>query len=180
LIRQLHSDHSEISNLISASEITRSQIPRPTYSLQSRHVQACKMDTNTQSTLVLLLYAFVTINAIRYWRRVPYGSEVGSFTWITHRGPLLSYAPSFMALTAQPSCRIPAEHPPLLRHALCHIPYIRGEWIFAFFAVASVRVWASALSEVWLHWRRKPRAEPPFDEEAKQEDHTSSVEKDGL
>lgn len=92
------------------------------------------MDTTTQSTLVLLLYAFVALNAIRYWRRVPYGSGVGSFTWITHRGPLLSYASGFMALTAQPSCRIPTEHPPPLRHALCHIPYIPVEWIFAFLA----------------------------------------------
>jgi predicted neutral ceramidase superfamily lipid hydrolase len=47
------------------------------------------MNNSTQSTFVLLLYSFVVFNSIRYWRRVPYGGEVGCFVWITHRGPLL-------------------------------------------------------------------------------------------
>lgn len=77
------------------------------------------MNNSTQSTLVLLLYTFVVFNGIRYWRRVPYGSGVGSFVWITHRGPLLSYAPGLMALTTNCSCQITAAD-----HALCHIPYV--------------------------------------------------------
>ena len=120
-----------------------------------------KMDLNTKSTSILLLYAFVVFNAIRYWRRIPYGSEVGSFTWITHRGTLLVYVLGFMALTAQPSCKITTEGSPPLRHALCHLPYIPGELIFALHAVVTVKMWASAISEVVLHWRRRSHTEPP-------------------
>jgi hypothetical protein len=124
------------------------------------------MNNSTQSTLVLLLYTFVVFNGIGYWRCVPYGSGVGSFVWITHRGPLLSYAPGFMALTAHRSCHTTAGEFP--RHALCHIPYVGREWTFAFLAVVSAALWTAALSEVWLHWRST--VELPSGEE-KEEDN---------
>jgi hypothetical protein len=124
------------------------------------------MNKGTQSTLVFLLYSFVVFNSIRYWRRVPYGSEVGCFVWITRRGSLLSYAPGFMTLTAHRSCQTTAGEFP--RHALCHIPYVGREWTFAFLAVVSAALWTAALSEVWLHWRSTVEL---LSGEEKEEDH---------
>lgn len=109
------------------------------------------MNISLQSTLVLLLLSFLTFNGIRYWRRVPCGGKVGSFTWITHRGILLSYIPGFAVLTTQHSCQVPLEGSP--RHALCHIPFLVQEWTFVLLAIAAVLLWTSALSEVLLFWR---------------------------
>jgi hypothetical protein len=99
------------------------------------------MDPSTQSTLGLLVYAFITFSGIRHWRRVPFGDGVGSFIWITHRGPLLCHAPGLTVLTAHRDCQL-------------GFPYSGFEWTSAFLAVASVTLWTSALSEVVLHcWR---------------------------
>lgn len=124
------------------------------------------MTTSTQSTLVLLLFSFVALNGIRYWRRVPYGSNVGSFTWITHRGILLYYMPGFAALTTQHSCQVPSEGSP--RHALCQIPFLGREWTFALFTAAAVFLWISTMSEVLLYWRSDVKARCS---EGKHEDH---------
>jgi hypothetical protein len=99
------------------------------------------MDPETQSTLGLLLYAFVTFIGIRHWRRVPYGNGVGSFIWITHRGPLLCQAPGLMVVIARRCCQ-------------CQIPYPGCQWTSAFLAVASAMLWITALSEVWMHYWR--------------------------
>jgi hypothetical protein len=127
------------------------------------------MNFSLQSSLILLLFSFLTFNGIRYWRRVPYGSKVGSFTWITHRGILLSYIPGFAALTTQQSCQIPPEGSP--RHALCHIPFLGREWTFALLAIAAVLLWTSAMSEVLLY--RRSSVEIPSDGD-KQKDHIPS------
>jgi hypothetical protein len=107
------------------------------------------MNDSLQSTLTLLLFSFITFNGIRYWRRVPYGSKVGSLTWITHRGILLSYIPGFAALTTQHSCQVPLEGSP--RHALCQIPFVGREWAFNLLSIATVLLWTSAMSEVLLY-----------------------------
>lgn len=129
------------------------------------------MTTSTQSTLVLLLFAFVAFKGIRYWRRLPYGSKVGLFTWITHRGILLSYMPGFAALTTQHSCQVPPEGSP--RHALCHIPFLCRERTFVLFAVAAVLLWTSTLIEALLFW--KPGVGMPYGKE-KQRDYQPDVE----
>ena len=124
------------------------------------------MDASAELTFVLLLFAFVAYNGVRYWCMVPYGSEVGSFTWTIHRGMLLSYTPGIMALAAQHSCQIPSEGSP--RHALCHVPFLGRERTFALLAIASAMLWTLALSEVLMSRRarvRLPSGEP------KQEDH---------
>jgi hypothetical protein len=112
---------------------------------------ASNMDSSLLSTLILLLFSFLTFNGIRYWRCVPYGSKVGSFTWITHRGILLSYIPGFGALTTQHSCQIPPGGSP--PHALCHIPFLGRERTFNLLAIAAVLLWISMLSEVVWYWR---------------------------
>lgn len=134
---------------------------------QSRTHSIYNMNASTELTLVLLLFSFAAFNGVRYWLRVPYGSGVGSFIWITHRGMLLSYTPGVMALTAEHSCQVPIEGTP--HHALCHIPYVGREWTFAAFAVASAGLWVSALTEVVLYWKSHNVLAPG---EAEQEDHT--------
>lgn len=94
------------------------------------------LNDNLQSMLVLLLFSFLIFNGIRYWRRVPYGGKVGSFTWFTYRGILLSYIPGFAALTTQHSCQVPFEGSP--RHALCDIPFLNREWTFTLLVIAAV------------------------------------------
>lgn len=83
------------------------------------------MEATTQPTLVLLLFSLVAFNGIRYWLQVPYGSEVGSFIWITHRGWLLFYLLGLRVLLSERSCNQspqPSQEP--ARHALCHIPLV--------------------------------------------------------
>lgn len=146
---------------------THSATARSSSELCPRH--AYSMDSSLQSTLILLLLSFLALNGIRYWRRVPYGSKVGSLTWITHRGIPLSYTPGFAALTTQRSCRIPHEGSP--RHALCHIPFLGRESTFAPLTIAAVLLWTSTLSEVVL-CRRSVVESPSYDQ--KQKDHMSS------